>query len=46
MILSMVLKSGIRLNRKKSKILRNGQSKIVHGVKVIKELRPTQKRKR
>ncbi|EFH9491794.1 RNA-directed DNA polymerase, partial [Escherichia coli] len=45
MILSMVLKSGIRLNRKKSKILRNGQSKIVHGVKVIKELRPTQKRK-
>ncbi|EFE9835880.1 RNA-directed DNA polymerase, partial [Escherichia coli] len=39
MILSMVLKSGIRLNRKKSKILRNGQSKIVHGVKVIKELR-------
>ncbi|EES5488498.1 reverse transcriptase family protein [Escherichia coli] len=45
MILSMALKSGIRLNRKKSKILRNGQSKIVHGVKVIKELRPTQKRK-
>ncbi|ECK9374155.1 RNA-directed DNA polymerase [Salmonella enterica subsp. enterica serovar Typhimurium] len=45
MILSMVLKSGIRLNRKKSKVLRNGQSKIVHGVKVIKELRPTQKRK-
>lgn len=25
--------------------MRNGQSKIVHGVKVIKELRPTQKRK-
>lgn len=45
MILSMALKSGIRLNRKKSKVLRNGQSKIVHGVKVIKELRPTQKRK-
>ncbi|EMZ1583296.1 RNA-directed DNA polymerase [Salmonella enterica] len=45
MILSMALKSGIRLNRKKSKVLRNGQSKIVHGVKVIKELRPTQKKK-
>lgn len=45
MILSMALKSGVRLNRKKSRILRNGQSKIVHGVKVIKELRPTQKRK-
>ncbi|HCO1622762.1 TPA: RNA-directed DNA polymerase, partial [Escherichia coli] len=45
MILSMALKSGVRLNRKKSRVLRNGQSKIVHGVKVIKELRPTQKRK-
>lgn len=45
MILSMALKSGVGLNRKKSRILRNGQSKIVHGVKVIKELRPTQKRK-
>ena len=45
MILSMALKSGVRLNRKKSRILRNGQYKIVHGVKVIKELRPTQKRK-
>jgi len=45
MILSMALKSGVRLNRQKSKVLRNGQSKIVHGVKVIKELRPTQKRK-
>ncbi|ECO9960697.1 RNA-directed DNA polymerase, partial [Salmonella enterica] len=45
MISSMALKSGVRLNRKKSRVLRNGQSKIVHGVKVIKELRPTQKRK-
>ncbi|EFM2444803.1 RNA-directed DNA polymerase, partial [Escherichia coli] len=45
MILSMALKSGVRLNRKKSRVLRNGQSKIVHGVKVIKKLRPTQKRK-
>ncbi|ECG9622965.1 RNA-directed DNA polymerase [Salmonella enterica subsp. enterica serovar Enteritidis] len=45
MISSMALKSGVRLNRQKSKILRNGHSKIVHGVKVIKELRPTQKRK-
>ncbi|HHH2217086.1 TPA: reverse transcriptase family protein [Yersinia enterocolitica] len=45
MILSMALKSGIRLNRQKSKVLRDGQSKIVHGVKVIKELRPTQNRK-
>ncbi|ENV3613997.1 reverse transcriptase family protein [Escherichia coli] len=45
MILSMALKSGGRLNRKKSRVLRNGQSKIVHGVKVIKEIRPTQKRK-
>ncbi|HAJ3335349.1 reverse transcriptase family protein [Enterobacter soli] len=45
MILSMALKSGVRLNRQKSKVLRNGHSKIVHGVKVIKELRPTQKRK-
>ncbi|ELZ0422281.1 TPA: reverse transcriptase family protein [Salmonella enterica] len=45
MISSMALNSGVRLNRDKSKILRNGQSKIVHGVKVIKELRPTRKRK-
>lgn len=45
MISSMALKSGVRLNRQKSRVLRNGQSKIVHGVKVIKELRPTQKRK-
>ncbi|MGF6438572.1 reverse transcriptase family protein [Kosakonia sp. 1610] len=45
MIFSMAIKSGVRLNKKKSRILRNGQSKVVHGVKVIKELRPTQKRK-
>lgn len=45
MILSMALKSGVRLNRKKSRILRNGQSKIVHGVKVNNVLKPTQKRK-
>ncbi|QQA77080.1 reverse transcriptase family protein [Pectobacterium parmentieri] len=45
MILSMAIKSGVRLNKKKSRVLRNGQCKIVHGVKVIKELRPTQKRK-
>lgn len=45
MIASMVIKSGLKLNRKKSNVMRDGQAKIVHGVKVIKDVRPTQKRK-
>lgn len=45
MISSMAIKSGLRLNKDKYEILRDGQTKIVHGVKVIKDLRPTKKRK-
>ncbi|MDK1895509.1 reverse transcriptase family protein [Klebsiella sp. K4-172] len=46
MVGTIIIKSGLRLNKRKSKIMRDGQTKIVHGVKVIKEIRPTQKRKR
>ncbi|MGV3346184.1 reverse transcriptase family protein [Enterobacteriaceae bacterium LUAb1] len=45
MVASMVIKRGLKLNRKKSEVMRDGQAKIVHGVKVIKDVRPTKERK-
>ncbi|HFS5871815.1 TPA: reverse transcriptase family protein [Citrobacter werkmanii] len=44
-IYAMLKKKGFSINRKKSEIIRPGQSKTVHGVKVNHLLKPSNKRK-